>query len=70
MFALLKPFVFLLPLFWACNLYSQTATIAGTVLDGNNQPIPDVNITAGALGATTDTNGYYILQLIAETSTT
>ncbi|WP_073177030.1 TonB-dependent receptor [Flagellimonas flava] len=68
--ARLKPLFFLLALFWACSLFSQTATIAGTVLDGNNQPIPNVNITAGALGTTTDANGYYILQLIAETSTT
>nr|WP_299384249.1 carboxypeptidase regulatory-like domain-containing protein [Allomuricauda sp.] len=52
------------------TLWAQTATVAGTVLDESNRPISDVNISAGNTGTTTDINGYYILQLVAETQHT
>ena len=41
--------------------------VAGTILDENNRPIPNVNISVGSTGTTTDSNGYYLLLLIAET---
>ncbi len=65
-----KFFLAILAIFWAFNAQSQTATIAGTVLDANNTPIVNVNITSGDSGTTTNTDGYYILQLIAETKST
>ncbi len=47
--------------------YGQTATVLGTVLDENNLPIANVNIVSGNTGTTTDGNGYYLLQLTADT---
>ncbi|AWX43357.1 hypothetical protein HME9304_00345 [Flagellimonas maritima] len=47
--------------------YGQTATVLGTVLDENNLPITNVNIVSGNTGTTTDGNGYYLLQLTADT---
>ena len=65
-----KPLISLLSLFWAIALHCQTATVAGIVLDENNLPISNANISTGNLGTTTDLNGYYILQLVAETKLT
>lgn len=70
MLARLKPLIPLLSILWVCCLYGQTATVAGTVLDENNQPIPDVNISTINGGTSTDQSGYYILQLEAETKIT
>ncbi len=49
---------------------AQTATIAGVVLDENNYPLSNVNITTDTNGVSTDTDGYYLLQLISDTKTT
>lgn len=51
-------------------IHGQTATIAGTILDENNVPIPNVNVTAKDRGTASDTNGYYILQLTADSKNT
>lgn len=45
---------------------SQTATISGVILDENNNPISDVNITSLKNGTTTDINGIYTLQITAD----
>ncbi|QLG46389.1 TonB-dependent receptor [Costertonia aggregata] len=45
----------------------QTATITGIVLDENNTPLSNVNITANDIGTSTDENGFYILEIIADT---
>ncbi|WP_419214265.1 TonB-dependent receptor [Maribacter sp. X9] len=49
--------------------FAQSATITGIVLDEGNQPLADVNISTGTLGTTTDQNGYYSLELIADIET-
>jgi hypothetical protein len=49
---------------------SQTATITGLVLDENNNPLSNVNITSKNIGTTTRTDGTYILQLIADEENT
>ncbi|WP_343485811.1 carboxypeptidase-like regulatory domain-containing protein [Allomuricauda sp. d1] len=50
--------------------WSQTATLTGVVLDGQDQPLPNVNVKANEDGTTTDENGFYLLQLVADTETT
>ena len=46
---------------------AQTATIKGTVKDGNGSPLPGASVTVEAtrLGTTTDGNGNYILKVPA-----
>ena len=49
--------------------YTQTATITGVILDEQNQPIANATINTKNYGTYTDTNGYYILQIIADQKT-
>ncbi len=58
-------------LFLLCQFYSlaQTATITGIVLNEANKPLSDVNISSGASGTATDANGFYVLNIIADTET-
>jgi hypothetical protein len=49
--------------------WAQTATITGLVLDERNLPLPGVNISASDLGGFTDDDGFYVLQITAETPT-
>ncbi len=58
--------ILLLPLF----AVSQTGTLKGVVLDKTNIPIADVNITADALGTTTNENGFYSLKIPANQEVT
>ncbi len=44
---------------------SQTATLKGIILDNNNSPIENVNITTGNLGTATNANGFYLLKILA-----
>jgi hypothetical protein len=46
------------------TLYSQTATIKGTVKDQNSKPIENVSVKAGKIGTTTDKYGAYYLEVI------
>lgn len=46
---------------------AQTATITGVVFDEQNIPLIDVNISTASVGTSTDSNGYYILQITADT---
>lgn len=48
---------------------AQTATITGVVFDEQNIPLIDVNISTTSVGTATDSNGYYILQITADTET-
>lgn len=55
-----------------CNfvvLMAQTATITGVVLDQQNTPLHNVNISTTANGTFSDINGFYILQIGADTET-
>ncbi|NAY90427.1 TonB-dependent receptor plug domain-containing protein [Muricauda sp. JGD-17] len=54
----------------AFSLQAQTATVYGVILDKNNNPIPRVNIVTENRGTTSDENGHYLLELIAETKNT
>ena len=44
---------------------AQTATLKGVILDGDNTPIPNVNIKIGAEGTATNDNGFYFLKIPA-----
>ncbi|NND80074.1 MAG: TonB-dependent receptor plug domain-containing protein, partial [Maribacter sp.] len=48
------------------QLQAQTATITGIVLDEKNNPLPEVNISSSTNGTTTDSSGFYILEVVAE----
>ncbi|MBS9461506.1 TonB-dependent receptor plug domain-containing protein [Flagellimonas sp. 389] len=48
----------------------QTANLVGTVLDENNKPLSDVNISTGKIGTTTSANGYFLLELTADIKNT
>lgn len=61
--------VLILLLFNALGI-AQNATITGIVLDEDNKPLADVNISAGTIGTTTNTNGFYNLQIVAEIENT
>ncbi|WP_405381568.1 TonB-dependent receptor plug domain-containing protein [Maribacter sp. LLG6340-A2] len=55
-----------------CNAigYAQNATITGIVLDENNNALADVHITTGQLGTTTNSLGFYSLELVADQENT
>ena len=63
-----KPILFL-SLFLPLGILAQNATVSGVVFDENQNPLPNVNITAGKLGTTSDSNGAYLLQIIADKKT-
>ena len=48
---------------------AQTATITGVVFDEQNNPLSDVNISSTSEGTFSDSNGYYALQITADTET-
>ncbi len=50
--------------------YSQTATIKGVILDESNQPIEKVNIKTSTGGTTTNSNGFYTIDIPANTDVT
>ncbi len=63
--------IFLIINLCAFNILSaQTATITGVVLNEENAPLRNVNITSGAKGTSTDTNGFYVLQIVPDQETT
>ncbi|NHF61211.1 TonB-dependent receptor [Flavobacteriaceae bacterium TP-CH-4] len=69
----MRRFRYLILLLVCCPLgliYSQTATITGVVLDENESPLGGVNITTENGGSFTDPDGFYVLQLVADTPTT
>ena len=55
-----------------CNAlsFAQNATITGIVLDENNQPLADVNISTKGLGTITSSNGFYVLEITADIENT
>ncbi len=60
----------LLVLYQSAQVFAQTATITGVVLNENNSPLEGVNVSTKNNGSFSDENGFYILQLIADTPTT
>lgn len=47
-------------------LKAQTATITGVVLDEENKPLSDVNVSVNNRGAFTNSDGFYLLQITAD----
>ncbi|WP_297797112.1 carboxypeptidase-like regulatory domain-containing protein [uncultured Eudoraea sp.] len=57
----------LLTLFGSLSLLrGQKATITGVVLGTNDKPLSNVNITAEGSGTSTDSSGFYLLEVIAD----
>jgi len=49
---------------------AQTATITGIVLDEARRPLPNVNISAGQRGTSTNADGFYVLAITPERKNT
>lgn len=47
-------------------LSAQSATITGIILDENNVPLSNVTITSSLSGTVSDTQGFYLLEVIAD----
>ncbi len=52
------------------SLLGQTAVISGHVLNEDQQPLTNVNISAQGTGTTTNESGFYLLELVADRTTT
>ena len=57
-------------LFYSALAKAQTATIIGVIIDENNTILTNVNISTGKYGTYSDENGFYSLEIIADTETT
>jgi hypothetical protein len=68
----LKHYSILGLLLFLCNAisFAQNATITGIVLDENNQPLADVNISTKGLGTISSSDGFYILEITADIENT
>lgn len=49
---------------------AQIATITGVILDEENKPLTSVNVSSGLTGSFSDSDGFYVLQIISDTETT
>ena len=61
--------IFFILLLSQYNLIGQTATITGVVFDEQNNPLSNVNISSTSEGTFSDSDGFYALQLTADTET-
>ncbi len=50
--------------------FGQTAVVSGFVLDEDRRPLANVNISADGPGTTTNQNGFYLLELVADKTIT
>ncbi|KJD36272.1 TonB-dependent receptor [Tamlana sedimentorum] len=57
-------------LLFSVNIFAQTATIKGVILDENNLPIENVNIKTENYGTQTNANGFYLLKIPANKNIT
>ncbi len=62
--------ILLIILLFPLVLPAQTGTIKGVILDETNYPIENVNISSGNLGTTSNTNGFYALEIPANKTVT
>ena len=60
----------LLLLFFCLSAAAQNARIKGIILDENNSPVENVNVTIGEKFVTTNENGFYIMTVPANTRLT
>lgn len=65
-----KPVLYFLLFCGVLTAHGQNATITGVVVGENNQPLPNVNISSNSSGTTTDAQGFYLLQVVADTENT
>ncbi len=59
-------YIFLFAFIKVLAMNAQTATITGVVLDGNNLPLENVNITTSKNGTFSNSDGFYILEVRAD----
>ncbi|RNC90303.1 MAG: TonB-dependent receptor [Allomuricauda sp.] len=57
-------------LLFCFGLRAQTAILTGVILDEQNQPIPNVNISSGESGTISASDGFYLLRLVADQENT
>jgi len=67
---LIKSVLYGILLFITIGLHAQTAILTGVVLDAQNNPISDVNISSGQAGTTSNADGFYLLKITADTQNT
>ncbi len=60
-------FLLIFSILYSSVLWAQKATVRGVILDVFDQPIPSVNITFGNSGAISDLDGYYLIEITANT---
>lgn len=63
-------FLVLLFLLLGFSAFAQTARIKGVILDENNKPLEDVEISQGNVSTTSDKTGFYILTIPANKQVT
>lgn len=63
-------FLALFFLFLGLSAAAQTARIKGVILDENNKPIEDVDVSVGNVSTTSDKTGFYILTIPANKKVT
>ena len=61
-------FLLIFSILYSSVLWAQKATVRGVILDVFDQPIPSVNITFGNSGAISDLDGYYLIEITANTT--
>ncbi|WP_298505939.1 carboxypeptidase-like regulatory domain-containing protein [uncultured Maribacter sp.] len=66
---LLKALVLIFALCFSFQGFAQTATITGVVLNEQNKPLANVNVSSTNNGTSTDANGYYILKITSDQKT-
>lgn len=69
----MKTKLLLFPLFFLSIFfvgYSQTATVKGVILDENNLPVSNVNVKANSDGTTTNSAGFYEIEIPANQEVT
>ncbi|AWI27085.1 TonB-dependent receptor [Flavobacterium pallidum] len=59
-------FIYSLFLLIGFNALAQTARVQGIVLDESQKPVPNVNVKTTTVSATTDKNGYYVINIPAD----
>lgn len=55
---------------WTTLSFGQNAVISGHVFNQESLPLANVNITANGQGTTTNANGFYLLQIVADQAVT
>jgi len=56
--------------FVSLSLLAQTARIKGVILDKNNQPVGNVNVSYSSIGTQSNKNGFYDLKVPANQKVT